>query len=94
MLDVKEFRDSLIVNTVISIILSINRPCVTPIAFRADFSDQFRKIIIRHKPIDYDLNVMQQSACLVINPITVDSFVALFKCTPVDSASDFMMVPT
>ena len=26
---------------------------------------------------------MQQSACLVINPITVDIFAALFKCTPV-----------
>ena len=40
----------------------------------ADFSDQFPKIIIRHKRIGYDLNVMRQSACLVINPITVDSF--------------------
>ena len=27
------------------------------------FSDQFRKIIIRHKRIGYDLNVMRQSAC-------------------------------
>ena len=26
---------------------------------------------------------MRQSACLVINPITVDNFAALFKCTPV-----------
>ena len=42
---------------------------------RTDFSDQFRKIIIRHKRIGYDLNVMRQSACLVINPITVDNFV-------------------
>ena len=25
---------------------------------RTDFSDQFRKIIIRHKRIGYDLNVM------------------------------------
>ena len=30
---------------------------------RTDFSDQFRKIIIRHKRIGYDLNVMRQSAC-------------------------------
>ena len=30
---------------------------------RNDFSDQFRKIIIRHKRIGYDLNVMWQSAC-------------------------------
>ena len=34
---------------------------------RTEFTDQFRKIIIRHKRIGYDLNVMRQSACLVIN---------------------------
>ena len=59
-----------------------------------DFSDKFRKMIMRCKRIGYNLNVMQQSACLVINPITVDGFAALFNCTPVDRASDFMMVPT
>ena len=58
---------------------------------RTDFSDQLRKIIICHKHIGYDLNVMQQSACSVINPITDDNFAALFNCTPVDRASDFMM---
>ena len=41
-----------------------------------------------------DLNVMRQSACLVINPITVDSYAELFNCTPVDRASDSMMAPT
>ena len=30
---------------------------------RTDFSDQFQKIIIRHKRIGYDLNIMRQSAC-------------------------------
>ena len=63
---------------------------------RADFSNQFRKIIIhvRHKRIGYDLNVMRQSACLVINPITVDNFASLFNCTPVDRVSDSVMAPT
>ena len=61
---------------------------------RTDFSDQFRKIIICHKRIGYDLNVMQQSACLVINTITVDNFAALFNCTPVDRASYSMKAPT
>ena len=60
------------------------------IMVRTDFSDQFRKIIIHQKRIGYDLNVIQQSACLVIN-LTVDNFAALFNCTPVDRASDFMM---
>ena len=59
-----------------------------------DFSDQFRKIIMHYKRIGYNLNVMRQSACLVINPITVDSYAALFNCTPVDRASDSMMAPT
>ena len=60
-----------------------------------DFSDQFRKIIICHKRIGYNLNVIGQSACLVINPITVvDNFAALFNCRPVDRASDSMMAPT
>ena len=59
-----------------------------------DFSDQFRKIIMRYKRIGYSLNAMRQSACLVINPITVDGYATLFNCTPVDRASDSMMAPT
>ena len=59
-----------------------------------DFSDQFRKIIMRYKRIGYNLNVMRQYACLVINPIKVDGNAELFNCTPVDRASDSMMTPT
>ena len=33
-----------------------------------DFSCQFRKVIMRYKRIGYNLNVMQQSASLVIYP--------------------------
>ena len=61
---------------------------------RTNFSDHFRKIIIRHKRIGYDLNVMRQSARFVINPSTVDSFGALLNCMPVNRASDSMMAPT
>ena len=61
---------------------------------RADFSDQFRKIIICYKRIGYNINKMQQSACLVVNPITVNNFASLFNCTPVGRASDSMMAPT
>ena len=61
---------------------------------RTEFSDQLRKIILHHKRISYDLNVMRQSVCLVINPIMVDNYAALFNCTPVDRASDSMMAPT
>ena len=34
---------------------------------RTDFSDQFRKVLIRHKRIGHNLNVMRQSVCLVMN---------------------------
>ena len=55
---------------------------------RTHFSDLFRKFIIPHKRNGYDLNVLRQFECLVINPITVDNFAVLFNCTPVDRASD------
>ena len=61
---------------------------------RADFSDQFRKIIVRYKRIGHNINIMRQSACLVFNPITVNNFASLFNCTPVGRASDSMMAPT
>ena len=61
---------------------------------RADFSDQFRKIIVRYKRIGYNINIMRQSACLVFNTITVNNFASLFNCTPVGRASDSMMAPT
>ena len=60
---------------------------------RTDFPDQFRKIIIRHKRIGYDLNIMRHSAFSVVNPITVDNFAVLFNCTPLDRASDSVMAP-
>ena len=46
-----------------------------------DFSSHFRKVIMCYKRIGYNLNAV---ACLVINPIMVDSFDALFNCMPVD----------
>ena len=57
---------------------------------------QFRKIIMRYKRIGYacNLSVIRQTACLVINPLKVDGYAALFICTPVDRASDSMMAPT
>ena len=61
---------------------------------RTDFSDQFRKIIVRYKRIGYNINIMRQSACLVFNPITVNNFASLFNCTPVGWASDSMMATT
>ena len=60
---------------------------------RNDLSNQFRKIIFRYKRIEYTMNVMRHTACLVVNPITVNPFADLFNCTPVGRASDLMMDP-
>ena len=59
-----------------------------------NFSAQFIKIISHYKKIGYNKNVLQQTACLVVNPITVGNFAFLFNCTPVGRTSDSMMVST
>ena len=58
---------------------------------RADFSDQFKNIIVRYKRIGYNINIKRQSACLVFNPITVNNFASLFHCTPVGRGSDSLV---
>ena len=35
------------------------------------------------------MNVMRQTVCLVVNPITIDIFSALFKCTPTGRPKSF-----
>ena len=59
-----------------------------------NFSAQFIKIISHYKKIGYNINVLQQTACLIVNPITVVNFAFLFNCTPVGRTSDSMMVQT
>ena len=59
-----------------------------------NFSAQFIKIISHYKKIGYNINVLQQTACLVVNPIMVGNFAFLFNCTPVGRTSDSMMVLT
>ena len=39
------------------------------------------------------MNVMRQTACFMVNPITVNNFAALFHSTSADRASDLIMVP-
>ena len=52
------------------------------------FSEQFRKLINRYKRIGYSLDIMRQTACLVINPVIVDAYASHFNCTV--RASDSM----
>ena len=53
-----------------------------------DFPYHFKKIIVRYKKIGYNINVMRQTACLVVNPIKVNSFAYLFNCTRVGRTLD------
>ena len=59
-----------------------------------NFSAQFIKIISYYKKIGYNINVLQQTAWFVVNPITVDNFAFLFNCTPEGRTSNSMTVPT
>ena len=47
---------------------------------KSNFSEQFRKLIYRYKRIGYSLDIMRQTACLVVNPIIVDGYASLFNC--------------
>ena len=58
------------------------------------FSAHFIKIIPHYKKFGYNINVSQQIACFLVNPITAGNFAFLFNCTPVGRTSDSMMVPT
>ena len=57
---------------------------------KSNFSEQFRKLINRFKRIGHNLDIMRQTACLVINPIIVDGYASLFNCTTAVRASDSM----
>ena len=52
------------------------------------FLYHFKMIIVRYKMIGYKLDVWRHTACLVVNPIKVNSFAYLFNCTTVGRASD------
>ena len=45
------------------------------------FSAQFIKIISHYIKIGYNINVLQQTACLVVNPITFGNFAFLLGQT-------------
>ena len=55
---------------------------------KSNFSEQFRKLIDRYKRIGSSLDIMRQTACLVVNPIIVDGYASLFNCTTAVRASD------
>ena len=44
---------------------------------KSNFSEQLRELINRYKKIGYSLDIIRQTACLVVNPIIVDSHASL-----------------
>ena len=59
-----------------------------------NFSAQFIRIIFHYKKIGYNIYVLQQTACLVVNSFTIGNFAFLCNCTPVDRISESTTVPT
>ena len=56
---------------------------------KSNVSKQFRKLINCYKN-GYSLEIIRQTACLVDNPIIVDSYALLFNCTMAVRASASM----
>ena len=61
---------------------------------KPNFCDQFKKIVKHYLRVGYNLDIMRQSACLVLNPITVYCYGFLFNCTTVGQTSDSMTALT
>ena len=55
-----------------------------------DFPHHFKKIIVRYKKIGYNIDVLRQTACLVVtcNPRKVNNLAYLFDYTTVGRALD------
>ena len=53
-----------------------------------DLLYHFEKITFRYKKVGYNIDVLRQTACLVVNPIKVNSFAYLFNSTTVVRTSD------
>ena len=57
---------------------------------KSNFSEQFRELINRYKRIGYSLDIMRQTACLVVNLIIVDGYASFFNFTTAVRPSDSM----
>ena len=61
---------------------------------KPNLSDRFKKIVKRYINVGYNLDIMRQPACIVLNPITAYSYGFLLNCTMVGQASDSMTALT
>ena len=59
---------------------------------KSGFSEQFGGLIGRYKRIGCSLDIMRQTACLVVGPIIVGGYASLFNCTTAVRASGSVAV--
>ena len=57
-------------------------------ALRVKIPSVKKTLIVHYKKIGHNINAMRQTACLVVNPIKVNSFTYLFNCTTVGPTLD------
>ena len=57
---------------------------------QSNFLELFRNLINRYKRVGYSLDIMRQTAWLVINPVIVGGYASLYNCTRTVRASDYM----
>ena len=53
-----------------------------------DFPYHFKKVIFRYIKIGYNIDVLRQTICLVVNPVKVNNLAYLFSCSTVGRVSD------
>ena len=56
----------------------------------SNFSEQFGGLVNRCGGVGYSLDIMRQTACLVIISTIVDGYASLFDCKTAVRASDTM----
>ena len=61
---------------------------------KQNFGNQYKNIIKSYKRLGYIMDIMRRFACMVVNPIMIDSYGFLFNCMTVGQASDLMMALT
>ena len=54
----------------------------------SQFLRVFLPTFVRYKKTGYNIDVLRQTACLVVNPIKVNSFAYLLNCMMEGRASD------
>ena len=50
---------------------------------KPNFSNLLKRTVNRFRSAGYSLDIMRHTACLVFNPIMVESYASLFSCTAV-----------